>query len=299
MNRIIILGSTGFLGKSLRRKLSEEKFNVKYMIHKKKIKLKNDEFFGDILNKKNLIQNLKDGDIVINLIGQLEKDFLIFFDTNLKGSLNLLETAKLKKNIKIIFASSINVYGENSDQPSKETDEPKPMSEYGIIKFLTEELYHKYSKLYGLDITILRFSNLYGENKKNGIISNILKSTIEKPVLLTQNGIQERDFVYVDDAVNSIIQTIKIQPTKFEIFNISSGTKITPKKLIQIMEKISKKKISYKLINQKHGEKCIFADYSKANKFLNFKPSINIINGLYMILNAKKQNNVKKYFTMR
>jgi len=284
MNRIVILGSSGFLGKSLRQKLSDNKFNVKFMIHKKKNKLKDNEFFGDILEKKSLLQNLRDNDIVVNLVGQYDKNFDEFFNSNLNGSLNLLETAKLKKNIKIIFASSINVYGENCKHSSKETDEPDPMTIYGVVKFLTEQLYEKYSKLYGLDVTILRFSNLFGKNKKSGIITNIIKSKYDQPVNFTHNGNQQRDFLFIDDAVIGIIQVIKKQPKKFEIFNISSQNKISLKKIVKSIEHISKRKVYYKLTNEKSNEKCIWANNSKAIKILSFKPKIEFKTGLSLIL---------------
>jgi len=283
MNRIIILGSSGFLGKSLREKLSTTKFDVKFMIHKSKSKLKNNEFFGDILEQKTLLKNLRDNDIVVNLVGQHEKNFDNFFDSNLKGSLNLLEIAKLK-NIKIIFASSINVYGENCKFSSKETDMPNPMTSYGVVKYLTEQLYEKYSKVYGLDVTILRFSNVYGKNKKSGIITNILKSKSKNPVIFTHNGNQHRDFLFVNDAINGIIQVIKKRPKKFKIFNISSNNIVTPKKIVKLIESISKRKIYYKSTNQKYDEKCIWANNTKAIKILDFTPKIDLKNGLIQTL---------------
>jgi UDP-glucose 4-epimerase len=199
--------------------------------------------------------------------------------------MNLVDIAHLKKNLKIIFASTINVYGENCKSPSKETDEPNPLTNYGIIKFLTEQLYQKYSNLYGLDVTILRFSNLYGKHKKSGIISKIIKSTSDKSVYLTHNGNQQRDFLYIDDAVDGIIQTIKKQPKKFEIFNISSQNKTTPKKIIKHIESISKKPVFFNLRKENIDEKCIWADYTKAKILLNFEPSVDIYHGLNLIIN--------------
>ncbi len=288
MTRIIVLGSNGFLGKSLRTKLDSTKFDSKFMIHKKNHKLKNNEFFGDILEQKSLLKNLKDNDIIVNLVGQYDKNPINFFDINLKGGLNLLEVAKSKKNIKIIFASSINVYGENCKHPSKETDNPNPITDYGKVKFLTEQLYEKYSKLYGLKITILRFSNLYGKEKKSGLITNILSSHSKNPVTFLHNGNQYRDFLYVDDAVNGIIQVIKTNSKSFEIFNISSGIKFSPKQIVKLIEKKSKNKIYYKLLRQNDDEKCIFANPSKAVNKLKFSPKTNFENGLSIILQNSK-----------
>jgi nucleoside-diphosphate-sugar epimerase len=284
MNRIIILGSTGFLGRSLRQKLSDEKFNVKYMVHKKQKNLQKNEFFGDVLDKKSLLKIVKDNDVIVNLVGQYSKNLSKFFDINIKGGLNLIEIAKNKKNIKIIFASSINVYGNNCKYPSKETDIPNPSTPYGIGKFLTEQLYEKYSKLYEFDVTILRFSNLYGKHKKSGVISKLIKFNSNKPVYFTHNGNHQRDFLYVDDAANGIIKVIKKQPRKFSIFNISSQNKITPKKIAKNIKSISNKPVFFKLTKEKPNEKCIWANNSKAHKFFGFIPETIFEEGLKKIL---------------
>jgi UDP-glucose 4-epimerase len=287
MARIIVLGSTGFVGKALRQVLIEKNYNAKFMIHKKTKNLQKNEFLGDILDKNSLLKILHDDDIVINLVGQSENNFLKFFNNNLQGAMNLVEIAHLKKNLKIIFASTINVYGENYKSPSKETDAPNPMTSYGIVKFLAEQIYEKYSKIHKLDVTILRFSNIYGKSKKLGLIPNMLSSNPKKPVYFSHSGNQYRDFLYVDDAVNGIIQTIKTNPKFFDIFNICSNKKYTPKKIAKIITSLSKEKISYKLTNEKSDEKCIWANNAKANKIINFKPKIELDTGISLILDKQ------------
>ena len=284
MNRIVILGSTGFLGKKLRISLDRTNFPVKYMIHNKNKKLKKNEFYGDILDIKTLSKNLSDGDIVINLVGQYEKNFLNFFNSNLIGSLNLLEIAKKKKNLKIIFASSINVYGTNCKNSSKEIDIPKPSTNYGIVKHLTEQLYERFSNLNDLKIIILRFSNLYGPNKKSGLIFNLINSKKQAPIIIDNNGLQTRDFLFVDDAVSAIISSIYFKQNNFEIFNISSGKKLSPKNLIQFIEKNSEKKIFYKFLKENTSEMCNWANNNKAKKLLNFKPKFELNSELLKIL---------------
>ena len=283
MNRIIVLGSSGYLGKSIREKLSKTDHKVLYMVHKKN-KIQKNEFFGDVLNKQSLLKILKNNDLVLNLVGQYTNSSDNFFNTNLFGSYNLLEAAKIKKNIKIIFASSINVYGNSCNIPFKETNIPNPSTFYGTIKFLTEQLYQKYSEFYDLNVIILRFSNVYGKNKKCGIISNIIKSSKKMPVTFTHNGRQQRDFLYIDDAVDSIMKAISYPSKNFEIFNISSNSKITPKQISKIIENISKIKIHYKLSKNTPDEKCIWADNSKARIKLKFAPKISFKKGMTMNL---------------
>lgn len=279
MKNIVILGASGFLGTSLLKKLNQKKFKIKILQHSKKLNHKLDSINGSILSKPKLDSLISDDDIVINLTGQFSGNLENFLKINLIGSTNLLNIVKKKKNVKIIQISSIDVYGENPNL-SKETDQPFPTSIYGTTKYLTEQLYEKFSNENNLDVTILRCSNLYGPNKKNGIIANLLKSTQSKtPLLLTHKGKQIRDFLFVDDASNGIILAMKHFKPGFRIYNICSGVKYTINDIIKYIEK-NNLILNYTLISTKPDEYCICASNSKSKRFLHFKPKINFQHGL-------------------
>lgn len=277
----IILGGSGFLGRSLIQKLHEEKFHVKVMIHDNDIKISTEKFKGNILSAGALDKEISQGDIVVNLIGQYDGDIPKFIDLNITGGLNLLNSCIRKKVNQIILISSMNVYGENMKYSSKETDLPKPQTLYGIVKLLTEKIYEYYSKLYGLNIIVLRLSNLYGPYKKSGYIANLINLIKDKrPLYAYNNGRQLRDLLFVDDASNGIILTIKKPQKGFTIFNISSGKRYLIKDIIKIIENISQKKLNIKRSCSIPDEKCIWADNSKAKKILKFCPQTNIEEGL-------------------
>ena len=293
MNNIVIFGGTGFIGKSLVKKISNDKNKLKIMIHSKEKKNKYKKFRGDILNKKSFEDQIVDNDVIINLIGQYNNNILNFIELNMKGGINLLESCIKKKNIKIILISSVNVYQENLKKPSKETDNPVPKTTYGKIKLLTEELYKIYSDKYNLDVTILRLGNIYGYDKKDGVISNILKSIKNnKTITITHNGNQIRDYLFIDDAVEGIVSAIKYKKKGFNIFNIASGKKYTTKKIIKNIENIFEKKLLTKIIKDEPDEKCIWIDISKAKKNLKFEAKIDIQMGIKSIKN--KIINIKK-----
>ncbi|WP_371504478.1 NAD-dependent epimerase/dehydratase family protein [Nitrosopumilus adriaticus] len=279
MKNIVILGASGFLGTSLLKKLNQKKFKIKILNHSKKPHSKFDTVKGSVLSKSSLENLISDNDIVVNLTGQFDGNFENFFKVNLIGNTNILNIIKTKKNVKIIQISSIDVYGENL-KLFKETDQPIPKSIYGTTKFLTEQLYEKFANDNNLDITILRCSNLYGPNKKNGIITNLIKtSKNSEPLLLTHNGKQIRDFLFVDDAADGIINAIRFFKPGFQIFNISSGQKFT---ILDVINEIQKNniKLNYKFTSMKPDEFSVCADNKKSKQLLNFTPKISFQKGI-------------------
>jgi len=281
MTRIILLGGIGFIGKSLLPMLQKEKFQIKVLVHKEQPEIDVNIFRGDICVPGLLDEQIKDNDIIINLIGQTENVLSKFIDNNIIGSLNLLDSCTKKKNIRIILASSISVYGDNSGNPSKESDIPNPKSDYGLVKLITEQLYNRHSKLYGTKVTVLRFSTLYGPFKKIGYFSQLIQSIKTGEQLIAYNdGMQKRDLLFVDDAARGIIQAIKNPESGYAVYNISSGYQYMIKELIKLIEDLSNKKLHIKLDSDVPDEQCLSADNSLAKINLQFVPQVGIEDGL-------------------
>ena len=285
MTNIIVLGGSGFVGKSLLQKLESKKFKVKVMVNSSKIKNKFKKFHGDILDKKTFENQIKNGDIIINLVGQYNDHISNFIDLNIKGGLNLLESCKGKKNIKIILISSIDAYGENMHYASKEKDKSSPQNNYGLIKLLAEKMYENFANIHGLDVIVLRLSNLYGPNKKNGLILNILKAIKKNgTVSINHNGKQQRDYLFIEDAVDGIIKAIQCRLKKYNVINISSGKRYRSTEIIKLTQELSHKKLKFKLKKTAPDEKCVWANNFKAKKLLKFAPKISIKHGLNLTL---------------
>jgi UDP-glucose 4-epimerase len=287
MVRIIILGASGFLGTALLNKLKNNSYEIIILKHKQSINHKN-FFKGDITIEGILDNVILDDDIIINLIGQYNVNHLDFVDQNLKGGYNLMKSVSKKKNIRVFLISSITVYGNNMNNPSKETDVPYPSSEYANIKLMTENLYKFYAKENNIDTTILRLSNIYGPTQKSGIIFNCFKSIKDNLLLeIFNSGNQLRDFIYIDDAVNGIISSIKCPLPGFNILNISTGIGTKILDVVTSIEKISNKKIQIKFISTPLKEENIWADPSYAKKKINFKYQMKIAQGLQNIFMTK------------
>jgi nucleoside-diphosphate-sugar epimerase len=251
------------------------------MIHTDDIETNTEKFKGNILSKSFIDSNISKGDVIINLVGQYSGDVSNFINLNVVGGVNILNSCVRKKVGHVILISTINVYGENMDHPSKEIDIPITKEPYGLIKLATEKIYKHYSRIFGLDVTILRLSHIYGPDKKVGIISDLLNSINKnKSYTLFNNGKQQRDFLYVDDALDGILRAIKLRKKGFTIFNISSGIRYSTKYLVSLIEKITDKKMKINLNPTISDERCIWADYSRARKILKFNPQIDIKKGL-------------------
>ena len=281
MNKILLLGGTGFIGKVLLNKL-EQYHSTKIMIHSTNLQTTAQKFKGDILNKKSFFDEIRNDETIINLLGQLTANESDCIKSNILGGLNLLNSCIDKKIRQIILISSINVYGENLKRSSKETDPLNPVSNYGEIKMITEEMYRYFSEMYGINVTVLRLAGIYGPNGNSGFLTQIIKSIKNKNIIpiCYNNGEQQRDMLYIDDAIDCILNTLNSEPRGFNIFNISSGNRYSMNELISMIERISKEKISVKYSSEIPDEKCIWADNSKAKKLLKFNPKIKIETGL-------------------
>ena len=286
MTKILLLGGTGFLGQPLLKKL-ERKHSLKIMIHNTDLQTTAQKFKGDILNKKSFFDEIRNDETIINLSGQMSQDECDFINSNIIGGLNLLNSCTKKKIKRIILISSINVYGENLERPSKETDRLCLKTPYGGIKMVTEQMYKKFAENHGINITILRLAGIYGPRNKSGFLTKIIKSIKNKdgiPVCYN-NGQQQRDVLYIDDAVDCILNVVNSHHEGFHVFNISSGERHSMNELISMIEKISETKIPVEYSSEIPDERCIWADNTKAKKSLKFDPQVEIETGLKYTIN--------------
>ena len=291
-SKLSVIGGTVFLGKHFVEAMIKKGLKPKLLIHNKKIINSDELHHGDILDFKSLEKFLEKDDVVVNFTGQISDNLEDYVKTNLSGSFSLLNSC-IKKQVKhVILISSIDVYGNNCDTPSEETDIVNPSTLYSLVKSVKEKIYRYYSENLNLNVTILRLSNTYGVEKKIGIINNLISSLKNSQSLkISHNGNQTRDFLYIDDAIQGIINAIEHLKQGFTIYNISSGKKISIINLIKILEKNQDSKISYEKQDSSPDEKCVWASYKKAKKQINFSPKVKIEEGLQKILLTKKSNN--------
>jgi nucleoside-diphosphate-sugar epimerase len=279
--KILITGANGTLAKEVIPLIKEKNHEIFGIVKKNPEK----KFIrGDIRNFKS-IQSIivrTKPDIIIHTAGltgniECQNNPIETFRTNVLGTFNVL-LSSIRYKPKIIFTSSREVYG-NNKRKSIECDLMNPINLNGLSKMLSEELIINFNKNYQIPYNILRFTNFYSETGVHRGISVLIKNAFTSEPLIVYGGGQEIDLIHINDAARAVIKCIDYK--KSDVFNIGSGKSITVKKLLQIIEKISKKKIKYLVKPYRQFEvKDFAADIEKARKLLKFQPSISIEEGI-------------------
>jgi len=264
MKQIIITGGDGFIGKRVCERLKQNKdYNL--------IILKEEEF--DI-RKPESFENLT-CDYFIHMAALIRNEHpQKMMDVNVKGTFNVLEFCK-RVGAKLIFTSSCGVYG-NSHSPIKEDSPLAPVNYNGLTKLLGEQLCNYYSINHNVCSIILRIFNPYGPGQREGfLITDIIKQLKNEKIIL-KSPYPKRDYVHIDDVAEAIEKSLQVNIS--EIFNIGTGIGTSVKELVKM---ITDKPVIFE--NETLIEDDIHADISKAEISLNWKPKIQLNEGLQRI----------------
>ena len=308
MKKILITGCAGFIGFHLTKNFLEKKFKIigidslnNYYSKNLKMKrlnilrrFKNFDFKKIDLNnydKVNSFLNRKEIDLIIHLAAQpgVRVSFMKPFNTlqqNISTFSNIIEIARIKKVKKFIYASSSSVYGDTKIYPFVENDkENKPISVYGSTKLSNEIIASCYSKNFQISCVGLRFFTVYGPYGRPDMAYYSFLNNLKKniPINVFNRGIMKRDFTYIDDVIEAIIKVSKTNiKNNHVILNIGKGK---PDKLMDLIELLQKNygkkfKINFKNKIPQGDIKKTFSNISMAKKLINFKPKINLNNGI-------------------
>ncbi|MFN7947916.1 MAG: GDP-mannose 4,6-dehydratase [Blastocatellia bacterium] len=207
----------------------------------------------------------------------------LYQETNIAGTLNLLELARLNGVRKFIFGSSSSVYGPTAVPPFREDAPLAPISPYAATKAAGELIAHTYSHLYGLQIVCLRFFTVYGARQRPDLAIHKFARLIaaRKPIPVFGDGSSERDFTYVDDIIQGITAALRYEATPFEIINLGEQHTITLARLIELLEaELGLEAIIDRQSAQPGDMPRTHADISKARQLLGYEPSTPIETGI-------------------
>jgi len=209
----------------------------------------------------------------------------LYNETNINGTLNLLELAR-KHNIKqFVFGSSSSVYGINAKIPFSEEDTIRqPISPYAATKGAGELFCHTYSHLYGLRCVCLRFFTVYGPRQRPDLAIHKFARLISsgKPIPVFGDGTTRRDYTYVDDIIAGVVAAIEYDKSDYEVFNLGESRTVELRELISLLEKeLDTHAIIDRQPPQPGDVPQTFADIQKARRLLGYNPQIQIEEGIH------------------
>ena len=209
----------------------------------------------------------------------------LYTETNINGTLNLLELARQHNIKQFVFGSSSSVYGINAKVPFSEDDPIRqPISPYAATKGAGELLCHTYSHLYGLRCMCLRFFTVYGPRQRPDLAIHKFAKLISagKPIPVFGDGTTRRDYTYVDDIIDGVTAAINYDKTNYEVFNLGESRTVELNELISLLEKeLDTHAVIDRQPPQPGDVPQTFADISKARALLGYDPKTQIEEGLH------------------
>jgi len=288
LKTIAITGYDGFIGSHLVSYLQEKKYNV--IGFSNSLKNRTSKHIKKDIRKLRPNDIPKDVGCIIHLAALTDVDYCEnnpekCFDVNVLGTLNILEAAR-QHNAKLIFVSSSHVFGKPQQNPVKENYPRNPISVYGGSKLFAEILCEIYSKVFDMNISIIRLFSVYGKKEsENDVVSKLISQMKNRKTIQMGNLYPKRDFVYIDDVLKAI-EIVMNNSGNFQIFNVGTGESHSILEIYNILKELTAKNIkieSKKSLARKFDIKNIVADNSKI-KNLNWRPKISLKEGLEMVL---------------
>lgn len=205
-----------------------------------------------------------------------------FVETNMTGTLNLLEACCRHKIPKFILASTSSIYGKDAPLPTPEdADSSSPLQPYAASKKGAEAMCHAYHYLYGIDVTVVRYFTVYGPAGRPDMVMFRFAQWIAegRTVKLNGTGEQSRGFTYVDDIARGTISALK--PLGYEIINLGGHETISINEMIAILEELIGRKAQIEYFPfHKADMMANWADVSKARRLLGWEPQVSLREGM-------------------
>jgi len=208
----------------------------------------------------------------------------LYYDTNVIGTLHLLEAARVKGVERFIFASSSSVYGASKAIPfSEEQHLTQTLSPYGATKIGGEFLCSTYSHLYQMRVVALRYFTVYGPRQRPDLAIHQFSRRIHagQPIDQFGDGSTRRDYTYIDDVIQGTLAALDYDGQMYDVFNLGESQTIQLKDLISAVENALGKKAKIDRLAEQPGDMPLtYADISKAKKLLGYNPTTKLSEGL-------------------
>lgn len=307
MKTILVTGGAGFIGSHLVDRLLAEgawrvvvvdDFNDFYEPEIKRANvsghLKSDSYRlveVDIRDHEALVSLFDEArfDVIVHLAARAGvrpslREPQLYAETNINGTLNLLELAREAGVKQFVFGSSSSVYGENAKVPFSEDDNIRnPISPYAATKAAGELLGHTYSHLYGMRFIALRFFTVYGARQRPDLAIHKFARLISRgePVPVYGDGTTRRDYTFIDDIIQGVRAAIDYEASLYEVFNLGESRTVELRELIELLEKeLGARAVIDRKPLQPGDVPQTFADIRKARNLLGYNPQTQIEEGI-------------------
>ncbi len=208
-----------------------------------------------------------------------------YHNANVNGTIHVMEACRKHKVKRIIYAASSSCYGIPDNYPTKETDEIRCQYPYAVTKYLGEEIALYWEQIYKMNITSMRFFNVYGPRVRTagtyGAVFGVFlaQKLNNKPFTVVGDGKQTRDFTFVTDVVDACVTASKNFNISGEVINVGSGNTYAVNRLVELLGG------PITFVPKRPGEPdCTFADTTKITKLLNWKPKVSFEEGVKIML---------------
>jgi UDP-glucuronate 4-epimerase len=316
--RILVTGGAGFIGSHLVEKLLSLGHNVAILDDF-------NDFYDPGIKRQNIAAvakdvaihhlDLRDGGAVRNLFHREKFEAIahlaaragvrpsiqnpqLYYDTNVDGTLHLLDAARVTGIERFLFASSSSVYGNSKPVPFSEDRQLfQTLSPYGATKIAGEFLCSTYSHLYGIRVVALRYFTVYGPRQRPDLAIHQFTQKIHagKPIDQFGDGTTRRDYTYIDDIIQGTMAAFKYDGPMFDIFNLGESETIQLRDLIAGIENALGEKAKINRLPEQPGDMPVtYADISKARKLLGYNPSTRLSDGLPRFIEWFLQSSLAK-----
>src|SRR5581483_180951 len=316
--RILVTGGAGFIGSHLVEKLLADGHHVAILddfndFYDPQIKCENVAAFREHAPIHHV--DLRDNGAVRNLFHREKYETIfhlaaragvrpsilqpqLYFDTNVNGTLHLLEAARTTGAERLIFASSSSVYGICKEVPFREDFHlTQTISPYAATKIGGEFLCSTYSHLYNLRVVALRYFTVSGPRQRPDLAIHQFTRKIDKGESIDQfgDGTPRRDYTYIDDIIQGTMAALKYDGPMFDVFNLGENETIQLKDLISAIEQSLGKKAKINRLPEQPGDVPLTcADISKARKLLGYNPATKLNEGLPKFVEWFREMHAKK-----
>lgn len=297
----LITGAAGFLGSTLANQLAREGHQVRGLDDLSTgdpATLSPDVHFtrGDVNDRPKLWTLLQDVDCVYHLAARVSVPESVLYPreynaVNVGGTVSLMEAMRDVGVRRVVLISSGAVYGDQQEQPLRETAEPNPRSPYAVSKLAAEYYLRTIGDLWGIETVSLRVFNAYGPGQRlpashPPVIPYFLRQAIRNGTLVIHGqGEQTRDYVYVDDVVRAMIAASTASNINHLVINVGSGRETSVRELVRRVLELTESEAEI-IYNQRNdpGVSRMCADISLAREKLNYQPRISLAEGLRLTL---------------